>query len=321
MILLVNFGGPRTLSEIGSFLISLLTDQDVIRTKLPKPIHRWLFTWIARKRASKIVKDYEGIGGGSPIYADTENLAKLLSKKTNTPVLTFHRYLPRTHAESLAAIEAVTSDQILVIPLFPQFSFATTGSIARFFSHHLTPTTLNKLQWIKSYAEHEAFIRSHIQQIQTFLAEKNIEQTDLILLFSSHGLPKSFITQGDIYLKECTDSFNLISQAFPQVLSRLSFQSKFGPGEWIKPYTDEVCENILTWNQGRKQIVVIPLSFTSDHIETLYEIQDLYLPVLEKHGLTAHRCPALNLAPHWIENLAQITKTNTLHNTQDLIRK
>lgn len=321
MILLVNFGGPRILSEIGSFLMALLTDQDVVRTPLPAFIHRKLFTWIARKRAAKIVVDYEKIGGGSPIYADTENLAKKLSEKTGSRVITFHRYLPETHAESLAAIEACSEAEILVLPLFPQFSYATTGSIARFFSLHLKPATIDKLRWIKSYAANASFVRSYEQRIRNFLAEKNLNEEETILLFSSHGLPKSFVTNGDVYQKECLESFDLISQTFPKALSKLSFQSKFGPGEWIKPYTGETCEKILSWNQGRKQIVVVPLSFTSDHIETLYEIQDLYLPLLEKQGLRAYRCPALNLESYWVNNLAEIAQTTIFHPNESLIRK
>lgn len=321
MILLVNFGGPRILCEIGSFLTSLLTDQDVVRTPLPAFIHRKLFTWIARKRAAKIVVDYEGIGGGSPIYSDTENLAKLLAEKTGSKVITFHRYLPRTHAESLAAIEACPEEELLVLPLFPQFSYATTGSIARFFSLQLTPKTQNKLRWIKSYASSDPFIKSYEQRIRTFLAEKKLAQEDTILLFSSHGVPKSFITKGDVYYKECLESFDLIRKAFPNALSKLSFQSKFGPGEWIKPYTEETCEKVLQWNEGRKKIIVIPLSFTSDHIETLYEIQDLYIPILEKQGLEAYRCPALNLESYWVDNLAEIAKSTLFHANEELIRR
>ena len=135
-ILLVNFGGPRSLDEISPFLTALLTDRDVIDSKLPNFLHHLLFSRIAKKRAIQVKEDYAKIGGRSPIFEDTEKLAELLATSTGQPIFTFHRYLPSTHAASVTSIEA-SKGPIKVFPLFPQFSYATTGSIARWFSHHL----------------------------------------------------------------------------------------------------------------------------------------------------------------------------------------
>ena len=320
MILLVNFGGPRHLNEIAFFLNDLLTDRDVIRTKLPAAIHRWLFGRIARKRAGKIREDYELIGGRSPIYFDTEQIANLLNQKLH-PTITFHRYLSATHGESLAEIENCPEETIEVLPLFPQFSYATTGSIARFLDDHLSENAVKKLRWVKSFAAAEPFIRSYTNCIRSFLQQNQIAEEETILLYSSHGVPQSFIDTGDVYQAECIESFDAISKNFPRALNKLSFQSKFGPGQWIKPYTEQTCESVLSWNQGRKKIVVIPLSFTSDHIETLYEIESLYLPILVEKGLLAYRCPALNLEPQWIDSLIEIAKGPKFFSTDELIRK
>ena len=320
MILLVNFGGPRHLDEITSFLTALLTDIDVIRTPLPSSIQRWLFTWIARRRALKIREDYAKIGGRSPIYFDTEEIATQLAKQTGEQVLTFHRYLPATHGASLAAIEQAAETDIRVLPLFPQFSYSTTGSIARFLAKNLSPKTVDKLRWIQSYPTSSPFIGAYEMRIKAFLKEHQLAEKDTILLYSSHGLPKSYIDKGDVYQQECVASFQLLQKAFPAALNKLSFQSKFGPGEWIKPYTEETCTNIATWSEGRKQAVIVPLSFTSDHIETLYEIEDLYLPLIEQAGIRAYRCPALNLEPYWIEGLSQLTQGPIFVPTNQLIR-
>ena len=102
---------------------------------------------------------------------------------------------------------------------------------------------------------------------------------------------------------------------------QLCYQSKFGKGEWLRPYTNEVCEEILKWNEKRKNIVFVPISFTTDHIETLFEIEKLYLPLIEKNGLKAYRCPALNLEPYWIDALAEIAKGPILYDNHLLIRK
>lgn len=318
--LLVNFGGPRSLFEIRSFLTSLLQDRDVIRTRWPDFFHKWVFGRVAKKRAKKISHDYQKIGGRSPIYFDTEEIAKRLAEKLETVILTFHRYLPETHAAALNAIERISADEIRVIPLFPQFSYATTGSIARFLGENLCCKTSNKLRWIKSYAAHPAFIGAYQRRIKDFLKEENLAEEETILLFSAHGVPRSFICTGDIYQTECEASYRNTLKGFPKALGKLSYQSKFGRGEWIRPYTDETCEAVLDWNEGRRQVVVVPITFTSDHIETLFEIEELYLPIIQSKGLIAKRCPALNLEPYWIEALAQISDEENWSGTQMLVR-
>lgn len=320
-LLLVNFGGPRSLKEIPLFLEELLCDQDVVRTRFPSFLHRLLFRRVARKRAVKIAPDYTLIGGKSPIYADTEALAERLRTKLALPILTFHRYLPATHAASLQAIEALKGSQIRVLPLFPQFSYATTGSIARFLGRNLCCKTVNQLRWVPSYATHPAFIRSYQKRIADFLQEKELLGEETVLLFSAHGIPRSFVCTGDIYESECEASYREVAKAFPKAYSILSYQSKFGPGEWLRPYTEDTSRSLPSEAKKRKQVVVVPITFTSDHIETLFEIEEQYLPPIREQGLQAWRCPALNLEPYWIEALVEIAQGSSfVSGNQMLIR-
>lgn len=305
--LLVNFGGPRDLNEVEEFLTALLTDQEVIRTPFPAFLHRILFTRVAKKRAVKILPDYEKIGGRSPIFADTEALAKSIGEQLGTEVATFHRYLPKTHPlfiEKMRQFEEVS--EIRVFPLFPQFSYATTGSIALWFARHLPKSIVNKLSWVKSYASDPSFIDPFEACIREFLTQKELKEEETALLFSAHGLPKKFIATGDIYESQCNESYNLLKERFPKALSILCYQSQFGKQEWIRPSTADVCKEI--GGNGRKNAVVIPLSFTSDHIETLFEIEEQYLPLIRNSGLQAYRCPALNLRNDWIEGMAKMFK-------------
>jgi ferrochelatase len=147
------------------------------------------------------------------------------------------------------------------------------------------------------------------------------KEEEVAFLFSCHGLPRRYIDQGDIYESECARSFEAISQLFPRAICRLSYQSKFGKGEWLRPYTDEMCKSPHDWCQGRRFVVIVPLSFTSDHIETLYEIEKLYLPLLEAEGVSAKRCPAINVAPDWIDALAQIAQSHSLNANEMLFKK
>lgn len=318
--LIANFGGPRNLTEVRSFLESLLTDRDVLQTGLPTFLHNFFFKRIARKRAIKISHDYQGIGGKSPIYEDTEAVVALIKKMTQMPVIAFHRYLPATHAEFLQSIQKIECDEIRIFPMFPQFTYATTGSIARWFNYYLPAELINKMRWIKSYAAHPSFIRTHQNSIRKFLKDHQLKEEETVLLFSAHGVPEKFIRQGDVYQTECIASFQHVMEAFPQALGRLSYQSKFGREEWIKPYTIDVCKNITSWNQGRPHVVFVPISFTSDHIETLFEIEKEYMTEVRSQGLSARRIPGLTLNPEWIQTIVEILMESNLCSNQMLIR-
>gem|GEM_PF-465610 len=318
--LIVNFGGPRHLEEIPEFLIELLTDQDVIRTGWPRGLQTVLFRYIARKRAKKAVGEYALIGGGSPIFQDTEFVAKAVSQNLNKKVLTFHRYLPETHRAFMEEMQALTEEQIIVFPMFPQFSYATTGSIARWFQEHLCGKTLRKLRWIKSYPRHPRFIACHQNAIRQFLEQRKLSPEEVFLFFSAHGLPRQFICMGDMYESECEISFRYILAGLSHYKGLLAYQSKFGSGEWLRPYTDEMCKKALLWHEGKQHIVFVPMTFTSDHIETLFEIEQQYLPVIRQQGFIAHRCPALGLQKEWIEAIAEIMHSSDLLGNDMLIR-
>lgn len=318
--LIVNFGGPRSLREVEPFLCALLTDQDVVQTGMPQFFHNFFFQRIAKKRAEKVAHQYVEIGGRSPIFEDTEAVAKHLSGLLSRPVLTFHRYLPSTHAQALRAVQELPVDEIHVFPMFPQFTYATTGSIARLFCKHLPPETLNKLRWVKSYPSHPAFVSLIQNSIHTFLERSGLREEETILLFSAHGVPKKFIENGDLYEAECETSFKRVMEGFPKALGRLSYQSQFGPGEWLRPYTVDVCEGILGWNEGREHLIFVPISFTSDHIETLFEIEKEYVPIIENQGLKGYRLPAFNQNGEWIRAIAQILSEFTPLHTSMLVR-
>lgn len=318
--LLVNFGGPRTLSEVEPFLKALLTDQDVVRTGMPSFLHNIIFKRVAKKRTPFISKDYELIGGGSPIFADTEAVAEKLRERLQAPVLTFHRYLTETHEESFEKIESFDCEEIVVFPFFPQFTYATTGSIARLFERFLSKKTVHKMRWVKSYPTHPAFVELTQNSIRNLLKEKNLKEQETILLFSAHGLPAKFIESGDLYKAESEASFKKVMGAFPKALGRLCYQSKFGPDEWLRPYTIDLCETIVKWHEGRTSVVFVPISFTSDHIETLFEMEQQYMPVVREQGFDAYRLNAFNRSDAWIEAIVAILSDFNPVSTAMLVR-
>lgn len=319
LILLVNFGGPRSLEEVTPFLRELLCDQEVIRTHLPPFLHRYLFTRIAKQRAKKITADYKKIGGKSPIFEDTEAIRALLEEELGCSVLTFHRYLPATHQDSLDKLLALNPKIVDVFPLFPQFSYATTGSCAHWFLHHVPAFFIQRFRWVLSYATHPSYIQAKQETIREFLQQNQIPEEESLLLFSAHGLPQRFICTGDIYQQECERSFEAIRRKFPKAKHLLAYQSKFGKGSWIKPYTHTICQSIKTF--GRTHVLFIPLSFPSDHIETLFEVEQQYLPIVRSQGLQAWRIPALNRRCDWIKAIGTILQSERpFLNTAMLLR-
>ncbi len=290
--LLVNFGGPRAIEEIAPFLRALLTDIDVIHPTFPRPFHHLLFSFIAQRRAKIIAKDYEEIGGKSPIFEETEHLAKLLEGRLNAPVFTFHRYLPSTHKKTLSLMENTPCQKITVFPLFPQFTYATTGSCARFFAKRLSRRVIDKLNWVPSYPTHVAFTSLWRKILEEFLENHHLKEEETFFLFSAHGLPQAFIDEGDPYEKECQLCVKQVMQAFPKICYHLSYQSQFGKEKWIQPYTSSLCQNVLSWHKGKKNILFVPISFTSDHIETLFEVEKIYMPLIKKAALSPFRVPA-----------------------------
>jgi len=307
-LLIVNFGGPRTLSEIEPFLKELLCDQEVVRTGWPDIFHRFFFTRIARKRAKKISAEYEMIGGGSPIYGDTEFVANAL-RSSFSEVLTFHRYLPETHGASLKKIQEYldrSEEPLTVFPLFPQFTYATTGSIAKLFCKALNKKQLNKLRWIKSFSSDPRFTAYYQRHIREGLVNMGWKEEETLLLFSAHGIPAAFVREGDPYQRECEEGYSLITKGFSLAKALLCYQSQFGKEEWIRPYTKQVCLSIDEIAEGRKRVLFVPFSFTSDHIETLFEVEHQYIPLLKDRGYEAARLPAFNRDKAWIELITKL---------------
>jgi len=319
-LLIVNFGGPRTLDEVEPFLRELLTDQEVVRTSWPPLIHRVLFGRIAKKRARKVAPDYKKIGGRSPIFFDTEAIAKKLRGLIDTPIFTFHRYLPATHNDFIEEFSQDGWEEITIFPLFPQFTYATSGSVAHWFDRHLPQKITTKMRWIKSYADHPAFINAYRRQVQEFLEKHQLPEEKVFFLFTAHGIPKEFVEKGDVYQSECERSFQELMRCFPGGVGKLAYQSKFGPGEWLRPYTIDLSNEIKKWCEGRKHVLFIPIAFTSDHIETLFEIENEYLPPVRAQGFSAYRLPALNLCPNWIKGITEILASSDLLANQMLIR-
>jgi ferrochelatase len=325
-IVLLNLGGPDSLETVRPFLLNLFSDRDIIRLGPPflqKPL-AWL---ISSLRSGKTKEMYRQIGGRSPILDITMSQAEALEKALNETESTgmarhaavkFKVYIGMRYWRPFMkdAVDKIIQDgvqRLIVVSLYPHYSRATSGSSIAEFDRAISNSHLSNLKSQIQYIDRWYDFPPYIDALAELAAQgiSEFKGTGFEILFSAHSLPESFIAEGDPYLdhiKTTIDHVNRRLSESPYNLKglkwRLSFQSKTGPVKWLEPTTEDTIKNLA--EDGCKNIFVIPISFVSDHIETLYEIDILYRNLAEKHGMMLKRCQALNTSEKFIFALKQL---------------
>jgi ferrochelatase len=212
------------------------------------------------------------------------------------------------------AVERILKSDVqslVILPLFPHYSVTTTGSgfavLRKLIDANPRFRELD-VQWVCSWQDHPTFITSFVQSIQREL-EKFPSPEKVHLLFSAHSTPESYVREGDPYLDQTRKSVELIMDRLGRKIPHhLSFQSKIGPVKWLEPFTNDVI--VKLGKEGIDDILVVPISFVSEHIETLYELDILYKKVAQEAGVANFsRVPALNSDPTFIRALAEIVES------------
>jgi protoporphyrin/coproporphyrin ferrochelatase len=314
-ILLFNLGGPETLSDVKPFLYRLFSDPEIIHVKW-SPLRKAIAYAIATLRRRTSEGYYRQIGGGSPLRRLTQDQARALSdelKRRGKDVETFVgmcTWRPFLR-EALNSVEQSNIEKLLILPLFPQYSVTTTGSgfsaLRQLIEKRPSFHKLN-VQWVRSWADQPTYIQSFVEGIQRELA--TFTNPDRVhLLFSAHSIPVSYVRKGDPYLDQTKQSVELIMDRLGRKNPyQLSFQSKIGPVKWLEPFTNDVILEL--GKRGIDDVLVVPISFVSEHIETLYELDILYKKVAKEAGIdNFRRVPALNSDPTFIRALAEIVES------------
>ena len=312
-VLLLNLGGPEQLSDVRPFLFNLFSDPEIIRIPIAA-LQRPLAWIISTSRAKKSQANYQKIGGGSPLRRITEAQAhaleaQLQAQGEDAKVYIGMRYWHPFTEAALAQIEQDGIEQLVILPLYPQFSISTSGSsfrlIEKIWSENpqLKPP---KYTVVADWYKEPGYLQAMTQLIATEIDK--CPNPDLAhIFFSAHGVPVSYVQEaGDPYqaeIEECTD---LIMQTLGRSNDRsLAYQSKVGPIEWLQPYTEDAIVDLAA--QGVKELVVVPISFVSEHIETLEEIDIEYREIAEAAGIhTFNRVPALDTNPIFIQTLVDL---------------
>ena len=285
-ILLLQLGGPDTQEAVEPFLRRLCSDPDIIPVPGGPRVQGALGWLIARARSPKVRGYYARIGGGSPLRKWTERQAELLQQALGGPqVAVAMRYAPPFTDDALDRL--ASADRLLALTLFPQYSVATTGSslaeLARVRGQRGDQRPLVTIDRWAAAPDYWAALADRIRAAAAKLPADVRPQS--LILWSAHGLPQKIVDRGDPYVREidATVAGTMALLGDLGLPHRLSYQSRTGPIQWTKPATEEVIREEAA--AGRKGMVVVPVSFVSDHIETLYEIDLLYGEEAKRLGI------------------------------------
>lgn len=322
-VVLFNLGGPDTGDDVRPFLKNLFRDPAIIRAPLPV---RWALARLISATRAPVVKENYALmdaGGGSPLLSETRKQASVLETHLQdllpddlVKCFIAMRYWHPLTEETAAEVKAWNADEVVLLPLYPQFSTTTTGSSLTAWNRSFK----GKSRLVCCYPFEEKFISAHIDRIMQAW-EKDGKPETVRLLLSAHGLPESVVRAGDPYQWQCEKTAELIRAGVPPEWDvRVCYQSRVGPLKWIGPATEEEIEKAA---EEGFHILISPIAFVSEHIETLVELGEEYRLVAEKHGARGYtRVEALGTHPSFIESLsgevmAALEMTSSMRSCRD----
>eukprot|EP00884_Botryococcus_braunii_P018043 jgi/Botrbrau1/4922/Bobra.0122s0004.1 len=323
-VLLLNLGGPDRLEDVQPFLKNLFADDSIIR--LPsqvKFLQEPLASLISYLRAPKSRAGYRKIGGFSPLRSTTNKQAQALeqglqAKGLNAKVYVGMRYWKPFIEEAMDKVKEDEITDLVALPLYPQFSISTSGSSLRLLQQILQKDSYLKSMHhvvIPAWYNSNKYLEALANGIEKSLLKVPPEyRAGTVIFFSAHGVPKSYVEEdGDPYREEMENCVSLVLEKLQKkgIFNpwTLAYQSRVGPVEWLQPYTDN--EILRLAAKGTESLVVVPISFVSDHIETLEEMDVEYRELAESNGIDQWvRVPALGTDPLFIEALVELVEAS-----------
>jgi ferrochelatase len=307
-VVLLNLGGPEKLEDVEPFLFNLFADRKIIRLG-PWFMQKFIARRIARKRAPVSREAYRLIGGGSPLARTTDAqgaaLGRMLADFGDFKVGMAMRYWPPYAEATLRELAAAGCRRVVALTLYPHYSLATTGSsLAELLAAAERAATDFEIAVIDAWPDQPDYIACLAENIKAGLHRFGTEPVHL--LYSAHSLPVKFIEEGDPYLEHMAQTIRAI-EAETGVPGSLCFQSRSGPVEWLAPSTPDLMRQLAA--AGGKNLLLVPISFVSDHVETLYEIDIQYRQLAEELGMRLERVQSLNVQAGFIRALRELVLT------------
>ena len=307
-VVLFQLGGPDTLAAIEPFLYNLFCDPDIIDFPFARIGRKALAKLISTTRARKVQHHYATIGGGSPIRRFTERQARALETELtdqglNVRCFVAMRYWHPFTSEAIAQLQAAQCDEVVLLPLYPQYSSTTTGSSLnewqRLF-HGNVP-----VHNVDPFYLHPNYLDAVIEKIEEALARFPVpEQAELV--FSAHSVPMSVIAKGDPYQRQIEETVRLLMERGGWANHyRLCYQSKVGASKWLQPSLHRTLHDLAA--EKAREVCIVPVAFVSDHVETLGEIDHEAREEARRLGITRFEMSAgLNDSPKFISALGQL---------------
>jgi protoporphyrin/coproporphyrin ferrochelatase len=322
-VVFFQLGGPDSLETIEPFLYNLFMDPDIINFPGAFLARKPLAKFISTRRSLKVSENYKQIGGKSPILDLTHRQAAALEsalrmQNINAQVFIAMRYWhPMTDA-AVKEINAGEFEQIVLLPLYPQFSQATTLSSLNEWNRHREEQKLTlPTKLVCCYPIHPLFIEALVDTINASLdLFTNISSAKIDLVFSAHGVPLSYIKKGDPYQLQMEATVqHVLERGKWKSPYTLCYQSKVGPMKWLRPSLLETVEHLAQNN--RRHLLIIPVAFVTDHIETLHEINIEVRKHAKAHGIQQFELmPALNDHPKFIQCLVELVRSQLSANVK-----
>ncbi len=312
-VVLLQLGGPDSLDAVQPFLYNLFCDPDIIDLPFAFLFRKRLAKYVSAKRAPKVQELYKGIGGKSPILAQTNDQAAALEtelrKSINANVYVAMRYWHPMTNEVVEQMHKDNVEKVVLLPLYPQFSKTTTGSsvnewnrIVAARNHSSIPTSL-----VREYFDHPLYIKAIVQNINTTIEKVSPpDRSKIHLVFSAHGTPVKLVRDGDPYSHQIKKTYEaVIAEGMFGLAHHLCFQSKVGPQKWLEPSLDRTIGKLA--GEKVSHVIVVPIAFVSDHIETLSEINIETREEARELGIRYFdMMPALHTNPLFIQALADV---------------
>ncbi|HXE74214.1 MAG TPA: ferrochelatase [Candidatus Xenobia bacterium] len=306
-VVLFQLGGPDSLEAVEPFLYNLFSDPDIIDFPFARLARPTLARLVARHRAGRVRHHYEEIGGGSPLRRLTEQQARALEQQLrqsiNARVWVAMRYWHPLIEEVVREVGGARPDELVLLPLYPQYSRVTTGSSLNEWNRRATRLAETPTHVVHEFYKHQLYLDALTERITEALARFPAGES-VAMVFSAHGVPMSVIEGGDPYCRQTEETVELVMRrggwSHPH---QLCYQSRVGPGRWTRPTLHEALRDLRL--SGATRVLVIPISFVTEHIETLHEIDIEAREVAAKLGFQQFEMmPALNDSPKFIQCLA-----------------
>jgi protoporphyrin/coproporphyrin ferrochelatase len=316
-VVLFQLGGPDSLAAIEPFLYNLFSDPDIIDFPFARIARQPLARLISSTRARHVRQHYAEIGGRSPILEFTQRQARALEAELkrdfDARVVVAMRYWHPFTAQAIRDLEAHAPDEVVLLPLYPQYSRTTTGSSLNEWKRRFQPNGWNpRVQAVTEFHENAGYIDALVESIHASLAAFE-NPADVDMVFSAHSVPMAVIDGGDPYQRQIERTVELVwSQGRWPGRRHLCYQSKVGASKWLQPSMHATIKQLAS--RGSRGVLVIPVSFVSDHVETLHEIDIEHRAQALGLGIQEFRMvPGLNDTPRFIGALGRLVRSHVAY--------